>query len=119
MPLSAHLPDPEPLNMTPMIDVVFNLLVFFLLSALFYAEERELELSVPTVNSAKAVVSGPEDIIINVNEDGRVTMNSRLYDATQLEVFLEKCREQLSRPRSRDSGISRLATNGSPCSLHL
>ena len=89
MPLSAHLPDPEPLNMTPMIDVVFNLLVFFLLSASFYAEERELELSVPSVSSASAVVSGPEDIVINVNDEGRVTINSRPYDAAQLEDFLK------------------------------
>jgi len=89
MPLSAHLPDPEPLNMTPMIDVVFNLLVFFLLSASFYAEERELELSVPAVNSASAVVSGPQDIVINVSNDCRVTINGRPHDAASLETFLK------------------------------
>jgi biopolymer transport protein ExbD len=89
MPLSAHLPDPEPLNMTPMIDVVFNLLVFFLLSASFYAEERELELSVPAVGSTSAIVSGPQDIVVNVSKDCRVTINSQLHDAVSLESFLK------------------------------
>lgn len=89
MPLSAHLPEPEPLNMTPMIDVVFNLLVFFLLSASFYAEERELELSVPAVSSTSAIVSGPQDIVINVSKDCRVTVNGHLHDAASLERFLK------------------------------
>ena len=92
MPLSAQLPPDEPLNMTPMIDVVFNLLIFFMLSASFITEERELELSVPTVKSSAPMASAPRDLVINIERSGDVVVDGQKFDAAGLEAFLEKAR---------------------------
>lgn len=93
MPLSAQLSDFEPINMTPMIDVVFNLLIFFLLSAAYFSEERQLELSVPTVKASAPVVSGPREWVVNVKADGTMLLNDEKVDARRLEDKLRQARK--------------------------
>ena len=40
------------LNLTPMIDVVFQLLIFFLVAAKFEEEERDFDLPLPQASEA-------------------------------------------------------------------
>jgi len=61
------------LNLTPMIDVVFNLLVFFMCATTFFqAAEREIDIDLPNAESAGAVERPPEEIVITVRADGTV-----------------------------------------------
>lgn len=92
MPLQAGVAESEPLNMTPMIDVVFNLLVFFLLSATYLSEDRQLELSVPSVRSASPSAATPLDLEILVHMDGRVELAGRPVTAAELEDALAAAR---------------------------
>jgi biopolymer transport protein ExbD len=92
MPLQAGVSESEPLNMTPMIDVVFNLLVFFLLSATYLSDDRQLELSVPSVRSASPSAAAPLDLEILVHRDGRVELQGRPMNAAELENALAAAR---------------------------
>lgn len=79
--------------MTPMIDVVFNLLIFFLLSATYFQEESELELSLPKVKSAAPSTSSPRDIEIRVLADGAVEFDGKAVDSKELEDQLTQARD--------------------------
>ena len=69
--------DEEPINTTPMIDVAFNLLIFFMLSATFMQEEQELEMQLPRVSSAAALTEAPREMVVNVLEDGEVVVDGK------------------------------------------
>lgn len=60
------------LELTPLIDVVFLLLVFFMLATTFLDPEREIELELPKADSAAELDQEREEIVLNVLADGRV-----------------------------------------------
>jgi biopolymer transport protein ExbD len=93
MPLTADLSPEEPINMTPMIDVVFNLLVFFLLSATYITEERQLELQVPSVPAAAPAVPTPSDLVINIAASGAISIDEKDLSMEGLEEKLESARK--------------------------
>ena len=49
MPLKTHQDEMPAINLTPMIDIVFNLIIFFMVSTRFTEIERKVDLSVPEV----------------------------------------------------------------------
>lgn len=93
MVLSCDVPEPETLNMTPMVDVVFNLLVFFLLGSTYLYEERELAVELPRVQAASPLTEAPEDIVVNVRADGTIIARNKPYTLSQLETMLKEARE--------------------------
>ncbi len=93
MPLKTHA-DPEPaINLTPMVDVVFQLILFFLLGTKFTEMERKIGLEIPRVTASQALAASADRHVINVYPDGSITFNGtpvtleqlirRLQDATQ------------------------------------
>jgi biopolymer transport protein ExbD len=73
------------INMTPMIDVVFQLIIFFLLSGHLAQQEIHLELPLPTAGSGKSPDEESKGrVTINVLGDGRLLMANRLVAADQL-----------------------------------
>jgi biopolymer transport protein ExbD len=74
------------INLMPLVDVVFLLLIFFLAATTFANEEVELDLRLP---EAKSGESGKADreLIINVAQDGTLTMGGR---AVSLEALRQK-----------------------------
>ena len=60
------------LNLTPMIDVVFLLLIFFMVTTTFLDPEREIDVELPTAQSAGEPDQAPDEIVVNVLEDGRL-----------------------------------------------
>src|SRR2546425_1069130 len=55
MPLKTHQDDMPAINLTPMIDIVFNLIIFFMVSTRFTEIERKVDLSVPQVGGASGL----------------------------------------------------------------
>lgn len=80
------------MNMTPMVDVVFLLLIFFMVSANFKELEREFDVNLPGVSEAQPLTSRPDDIVINVYRDGRITVANEARSLKQLEADLEQAR---------------------------
>jgi len=77
------------LDLTPMIDVVFNLLVFFMCATSFHsAVERELDVNLPNAESAGAVEAPPEELVITVRADGAVFVGGEPKEREQLLALL-------------------------------
>jgi biopolymer transport protein ExbD len=78
------------LNLTPLIDVVFQLLVFFMAATTFLdqEQEREIEVDLPLAAHASAPEEAPEDVVISVARDGSVTLGGAAVDRAALEAAL-------------------------------
>ena len=82
-------------NMTPMIDVVFLLIIFFLVSSHLARQESQMELELPTA------ASGQDDIdletprlTINVKSDGSLWLAGRPIAKQQLQQKFVEARER-------------------------
>lgn len=94
MPLKIPA-DPEPsLNLIPMIDVMLQLLIFFMLGSKLVEMERKIDLEVPRVVDAAALTAAPERKVINVYRDGVLTLDSRTVSIQELRDQLEQARRQ-------------------------
>ena len=78
----------EPLNMTPLIDMVFLLLIFFLVATTFRQEERELNIQLPGLSSNAPLSAVPTQLIINIDQEGKTIVNGTLYGPRELEELL-------------------------------
>jgi biopolymer transport protein ExbD len=75
MPLKTHVDEQPTLNLTPMIDVVFLLIIFFMVGTQYSELERSLGLDVPEVTDTGALTAAPEKRVVNVYRDGRLTLD--------------------------------------------
>ena len=76
--------DDTDLNITPLIDVVFLLLIFFMVSTTFQ-KETELKLQLPQAE-AEPVESTPESIEVVVNAAGHYFVNGRELSDSSIGV---------------------------------
>ena len=100
MPLKTCLDEEPQLNMTPMVDVVFQLILFFLLGTKFTEMERKIGLEIPRVAAAADLPVAPERQIVQVYRDGTVALNGT-------QVSLEQLTEKLTATQreSHDRGV--------------
>ena len=68
-------------DMTPMIDCVFLLLVFFMVSTTFNKQEADISFSLPGTAAQSDAVEIPDEQIIQITENGNVFLNDLEYDA--------------------------------------
>ena len=76
------------LSMTPLIDIVFLLLIFFLVTTRFEEQDHELEVMLPTASEAKPLVAKPKEIFININQDGAFFLAGKQVDEENVESLL-------------------------------
>lgn len=89
MPLKIH-EDPEPaINLTPMVDVVFQLILFFLLGTKFTEMERKIELEIPRVTSNPALAATAQGHTIAVYRDGTLSFDGTPVSLDQLVERLQ------------------------------
>jgi len=68
-------------DMTPMIDCVFLLLVFFMVSTTFNRQEADISFALPGTADQSESVDIPDEQIIQITENGNVFLNDLEYDA--------------------------------------
>jgi len=76
MKISDSTEDEPVLNLTPMIDVVFQLLIFFMVATTFLDPEKEIGIELPEATSGVASEE-TEELIINIFADGRIVLSGR------------------------------------------
>lgn len=76
------------LDLTPIVDVVFNLLIFFALSLNFAATSGGINVKLPSATSAEPVKA--EQVTINMTKDGKLFYNDKDID---IEGLTEKLKE--------------------------
>jgi len=90
MPLKTHHDEQPTLNLTPMIDIVFLLIIFFMVGAKFTELERNIRLQVPAVSKAAALTTPPTSKIIHVKSDGQIVLDHRQVTLDQLRQELQE-----------------------------
>jgi len=63
------------LELAPMIDVVFLLLIFFIVTWQFARFERDMDISVPAAEESTDRPNSVAEIIVNVRKDGTILVN--------------------------------------------
>ncbi|NIM28633.1 MAG: biopolymer transporter ExbD [Gammaproteobacteria bacterium] len=82
--------EPVDINLTPLIDVVFLLLIFFMVSTTFN-RDSELSIELPTA-TAEAQERKPESIEVAIDAQGRFYVNGRQLLNTQPKTLREALR---------------------------
>lgn len=77
-------------NLTPMIDMVFLLLIFFLIATRFEEEERSLEVQLPQASEAMPLTARPKEVFINIDAKGQYFVAGKFVAAGELEQILEQ-----------------------------
>lgn len=98
MPLKTTVDDPPSMNMIPMIDIMFNLIIFFLVTTSFAAVERNIALRVPEVVDRGALTAAPRPRVVNVFRDGSIVIDDT-------PVTLEELARRLTDARLQYSGL--------------
>ena len=88
--LSVREDEEIELNMTPMLDVVFILLIFFIVTAVF-VKEPGIEVARPEVASLEGV---RPTILIAVSSEDEIWINNRLVDRAELRPTLQGLRAE-------------------------
>ena len=79
-------------NMMPLIDVVFLLLIFFLMASRFEREEREMKVALPEVAEAQPLAM-TQELVINITSEGKYVVAQHEYTEDQLGAMLEQARK--------------------------
>jgi biopolymer transport protein ExbD len=76
-PPQVHRRSSLRVNMTPMIDVTFLLIIFFLLSSHLAQQETQLELDLPAAASGRQAVDDERPrLTVNLQHDGAIILGS-------------------------------------------
>lgn len=94
MPLRTQLDEQPSLNLTSMIDVLFLLIIFFMVGTKFTEMERKIGLKVPQVSNVDALTSAPEKKVVNVYRDGQITLDQETLTLDELSRKLSAARSQ-------------------------
>jgi len=78
------------LSMTPLIDVVFLLLIFFIVATRFADEERAMKLRQPFASEAKPLTAVAQEMFIDIDRNGKFYVNGEELDKAGLESRLAK-----------------------------
>jgi biopolymer transport protein ExbD len=98
MPLKTQHDEAPALNLTSMIDVLFLLIIFFMVATKFDELERNIDVAVPEVSQAGDSASPPAPLVVIVQSDGRVELDGKSVTLDELTASLAAARTTLSDP---------------------
>jgi len=84
-----NIPEKKHIDMTPMIDIVFQLLIFFLLTSIY--AKPVLPVSLPEASSS--IVKEETDITISIDNSKQIYLNNHLVPDSQLRIEIQKLLE--------------------------
>lgn len=76
------------LDFVPMVDVLFNLLIFFLLATTIAQVEREISIVLPAASSAVPISAALREIVVNIDVKGGITMAGRETTPEELREII-------------------------------
>ncbi len=85
------------INITPMLDIVFIMLIFFIVTTSF-VKEKGLEVSRPSNAPPKEVKQDKGPIVVRIASSGLISVKGRVLEPRAVEANLE--REKAEKPNS-------------------
>ncbi len=79
---------PPSINIVPMIDVIFAILVFFMVSSLYLTRSEGLPVNLPRAKTVE--VQKTQQITVSLDRDGKLTLDSEPAQLDQLKTQIEK-----------------------------
>ena len=76
------------IEMTPLIDMVFLLLIFFLVATTFHQTEREMQIALPVASSSAPISAMMQELIVNVDVDGQIIVGGRAITGDDLQSMV-------------------------------
>ncbi len=81
----------EEINMTPMLDVVFIMLIFFIVTASFV---KEAGIDVNRPEAATAVKKERASILVAISDKGEIWINKRQVDVRAVQANIERLKAE-------------------------
>jgi biopolymer transport protein ExbD len=81
MKLNVESMDEPGINIASLIDLVFLLLVYFMVAASLQKSEADLSIRLPGMVAQKQSVEMPDEQLIEVRDSGHVILNEQQYDS--------------------------------------
>lgn len=81
-----NLIDSAAVDLTPLIDVTFQLLIFFLLTATFNTDAA-FKVKLPKASASEPATES-KSIVVEISEDGRFEIDRKVVDGAELQTRL-------------------------------
>jgi len=81
-------PSKPPFPLAAMIDILFLLMLFFMITSLYATMETELNVDLPVSRQADPIERAPKEMIINVTADGTYVVKQIEYDPAAFDSKL-------------------------------
>jgi biopolymer transport protein ExbD len=92
-----RIDDEAEINITPMLDIVFIMLIFFIVTTSF-VKEKGLEVSRPSNTPPKEIKQDRGPIVVKIDSSSLITVKGRVLEPGVVEANLE--REKAEKPTS-------------------
>ena len=93
MPLRTESLEETTLNLTPMIDIVFLLIIFFMVGTRFSEIEQKFDVELPTAAPMQTLSRQPDPLIVNVARSGEIAINGKQLSLPEVRSLLVSARE--------------------------
>jgi biopolymer transport protein ExbD len=90
-----HVDEEAEINITPMLDIVFIMLIFFIVTTSF-VKEKGLEISRPSNVPPKEVIQDKGPIVVKINSGSLISVKGRILEPQAVQANLE--RERAEKP---------------------
>ena len=79
----------EPFNLVPLMDMAFNLLIFFMAATSFTQIEKDMNVQLPRTAPFQTMSAPPKQIVINIRQDGSTVIAGKTYNPDDLPKFIQ------------------------------
>jgi biopolymer transport protein ExbD len=110
MPLKTQQDEQPTLNLTSMIDVVFLLIIFFMVATKFTERERDIDLELPEVAAASALTSAPKQRVVSITKTGQIALDGQ-------DVSLQGLTQRLAAAQSEYPNTSVVLRGDASCAF--
>ncbi len=98
------------INMTPMVDVILCLLIFFMAATRLYDwDDHQFEVRVPEVGKAAPLIAAPDDLEVTILAPGQLDVQGRKLDLPGLTSLLTEAHNRYADQGVLVRGDARLA----------
>ena len=89
MPLKTEPLEEPSLNITSLLDIILTIVMFFMVATTFSQDKRQTDIQVPTVSDNAVLTGQPDEVVVNVTQDGQMQVNGKPQSVETLIALLQ------------------------------